>query len=705
MFVPDNPINSAAEDTLGRKVFAHKLGETVRDWKREESIVVALYGPWGNGKTSVLNMAIEHIIDTSKDREERDRPIIIRFNPWNFSEQNQILDAFFREIYATLRSHLPKDKEFQKKLTTFARILGSLEEVPWLGPWPARIGKAILTLAPDKTLEQLKADLSQSFRELHRRIVFVLDDIDRLNQPEIRQLFQLIKLNADFPNTIYIAAFDRDVVEKALTTNQGVSGRDYLEKIVQVGFNVPKVDSAYITGILDNGLEELFSERSIDIPDPVRWGNLYHSGFRPWFSTLRDVKRFVNGLAFNLNIISAELNPIDFIGLEVLRVFVPEVYEEIALNKNLFTNTSMPNFGQSLNYDQLKEQFEQVFAKAGNDIELARAICKQLFPKLKTAYERSHFGPDSQRIWRKERRICATDVFEKYFLLGTPQGDVSQVELRQIASNSESPDALMSIFRSMTSEGRIGRLLDLTVDILDELSDDGARTLSQVLLTFGDELPDEKRGLGGTDIKIAYLISKAIMRIKDREERCVWLKRQISAATTIYSVVYLLHFIEPTAEAQEDGLAVERACFSALKETCVARIVAAAESGELRAVKGLDYILFRWRNWTTDLKPLQDFVERMLTTPQRALDFAAKFPIPVTSQAVDDFVATTEWTLRPQDLGAFVDLQRLASILSPLTEQQAAGISERHYIALLTVRRIAEQQTAQQSSAARPQSE
>ena len=82
---PDTPINSIAEDRLGRKNFAKKLGEMIRDRDHKESIVIALYGPWGCGKTSVLNMAVSYIEDTAKDLPKKTRPIIIRFNPWNFS--------------------------------------------------------------------------------------------------------------------------------------------------------------------------------------------------------------------------------------------------------------------------------------------------------------------------------------------------------------------------------------------------------------------------------------------------------------------------------------------------------------------------------------------------------------------------------------------------------------------------------------------
>ena len=59
--------------------------------------------------------------------------------------------------------------------------------------------------------------------------------------PEIRQMFQLVKLLGDFPNTIYLLAFDREVVVESLKSVQEGVGEEYLEKIVQIPFELPAI--------------------------------------------------------------------------------------------------------------------------------------------------------------------------------------------------------------------------------------------------------------------------------------------------------------------------------------------------------------------------------------------------------------------------------------------------------------------------------
>ena len=81
---------------------------------------------------------------------------------------------------------------------------------------------------------------------------------DRLTKEEIRTLFQLIKANADFPKVVYLLLFDRTVVEKALGGGEeGSSGREYLEKIVQAGFDLPKANQDDLDKMLFDGLNRI----------------------------------------------------------------------------------------------------------------------------------------------------------------------------------------------------------------------------------------------------------------------------------------------------------------------------------------------------------------------------------------------------------------------------------------------------------------
>lgn len=93
--------------------------------------------------------------------------------------------------------------------------------------------------------------------------------------------------------------------------------------------------------------------------DNHRWADIYQSGFRYFFTNLRDVKRFINGFSFNFLLVSSEVNVGDFMAIEALRVFAPNVYQGIAQNKHLFTS-----FWNPAQKEELRPRFDEIFAQA-----------------------------------------------------------------------------------------------------------------------------------------------------------------------------------------------------------------------------------------------------------------------------------------------------------------------------------------------------
>lgn len=95
LFSSNRPITSFAGDLLGRSEFAESLALAIKGWTGNDSLVIALYGPWGSGKSSIKNMALE-----SLRKSKGECPYIVEFNPWQWAGQEQLAEAFFQEIGA-----------------------------------------------------------------------------------------------------------------------------------------------------------------------------------------------------------------------------------------------------------------------------------------------------------------------------------------------------------------------------------------------------------------------------------------------------------------------------------------------------------------------------------------------------------------------------------------------------------------------------
>lgn len=71
-----------------------------------------------------------------------------------------------------------------------------------------------LALAEWVELETLKERIKDLFRKAKKKIVIFIDDIDRLDKLEIHSIFRLVKITADFANTIYVLSFNDDLVKQ-----------------------------------------------------------------------------------------------------------------------------------------------------------------------------------------------------------------------------------------------------------------------------------------------------------------------------------------------------------------------------------------------------------------------------------------------------------------------------------------------------------
>jgi predicted KAP-like P-loop ATPase len=76
----DYPIQNPTEDKFNRWPFAKRIADTLRDREDPSCIVLGIYGAWGEGKTSVLN-----IIEAELEKSEK--VVVVRFNPWYFSSE------------------------------------------------------------------------------------------------------------------------------------------------------------------------------------------------------------------------------------------------------------------------------------------------------------------------------------------------------------------------------------------------------------------------------------------------------------------------------------------------------------------------------------------------------------------------------------------------------------------------------------------
>jgi hypothetical protein len=337
-----------------------------------------------------------------------------------------------------------------------------------------------------QTLEDSKTDIANALRKLEGALLVVIDDVDRLPSDEIRAVFQLVKVNADFPRLIYLLLFDRGAVELALGEPSQSAGRDFVEKIIQVAFTVPTIDSAQLETALLTGLDQIIPHaQHPSIADDSRFSILFLF-FRPYLHSLRRVYRLLSSLSLHMALFTqrsaVSINIPDFIALEVFRLYEPDLYDAIARSKDRLFGTDF-DVAETDKSDRLASLLTSVPEARRSR---AQSILEELFPMATTGatYSERHAGE-----WRRASRICADDVFDRYFQLRLGQEDLSASAIQQLLEASQASEPFERRLREFAGRGQLSAAVRALEAHKDELPIARTAGIVAALFTVSDAFP------------------------------------------------------------------------------------------------------------------------------------------------------------------------------------------------------------------------
>jgi Predicted P-loop ATPase len=317
--VSDNPIKNSASDLLDRARGAELFSQHLFSLDYKEGLVVSVCGEWGSGKTSYINLMRENLKKNS---------IVIDFNPWMFSDANNLIQLFFSEMSEQL-SNYNDNSDLKEKISDFGEVLSSINFIPFMDV----LGMLLKFFFKTKNSFQVKRnELIEALKQANKPIAVILDDIDRLSIDELQSILKLVRLIGNFPNIIYILSFDKGRVVKTLNSNN-IDGQVYLEKIIQVSFDIPKVSENLLFEQLTLSLDKMLGKLEID---KERWCEVYWEMIKPTVKNIRDIRRYVSSLSDTVNQIGGLIDSVDLIGMEIIRVFYPDKFEEIFKFRDCF---------------------------------------------------------------------------------------------------------------------------------------------------------------------------------------------------------------------------------------------------------------------------------------------------------------------------------------------------------------------------------
>lgn len=652
-FSADRPITKLEDDLLGRAEFSKDLSDAISHWKGDDSLVIALHGDWGSGKSSIKNMALAH------SKQQENSPTIIEFSPWEWSAQDKIIEAFFDEISKSI-GRKNTSKEDQNLANIFSRygnhlstahtlLKGANLSIPLFTTAILSIGLIssyftyntqlvllITTLTSitslilsatekgsellgklsenyekkaklnEKTLNEIREELIEALTKRKTPLLIVMDDLDRLTSIELRMIFQLIKANTDFPNVIFLLLLQKDIVENKLTDSTQ-SGENYLEKIIQIPFTIPQIQLKQVHEVLFKLLDNIINSH-IDADKKFnqdRWAEIYHNGFKNYFKNLRNVYRFNSTLSFNFNLFKNndifEADPIDLIAIECLRVFEPNVYNKLSNSKEAFTtlrSSPSDNQSQKAKYSRIIENIINSASEINR--ESVKEILKNLFPTTQWIISNHYYDHTSYQQWFTQLRVCHKDHFDKYFKLSFDSEDFSTSDFISFLQLTADREKLKEQLLTLDAENRLEDFLSKFEAYSKHICQKNIEPYLYAMFDSADEVNKESSKFLGFSAQthLFRLSYWCLESIQDRKQRARLLVNYINQNSNFASIEDILISEEDAKEKQQHHL-LDNTDFEQLKKDFICKLKQFSDSNPEKIILNSSFLslMYRWKEW------------------------------------------------------------------------------------------------------------
>ena len=276
----DAPVPAVAFDALSRQPIAQRLVELVMI-ASELPLVIGLVGPAGAGKSSVLHMTGELCAARADLRA-------FALDAWVAGDAVHVNEAFLREV----------SQIFEEE-----RVVGQAEKVRdrlfAVGDYVSAVArfagvKVDVKGALEKSPDKLRDEVMKLTEAIGKRIVVVVDHLDRLPPAEALAVLKLIQRWGAFPYFAFVLGLDRAQMVHGLRRIDGDD--DDLARIVSVELPLPPCDRAELAGWMRGGLTDLALALGVDPAGALALFDVERGVALDAIETLRQGKRLLNAL-------------------------------------------------------------------------------------------------------------------------------------------------------------------------------------------------------------------------------------------------------------------------------------------------------------------------------------------------------------------------------------------------------------------------
>jgi hypothetical protein len=421
----DEPFDIHSEDPFGRGTFVDTVVERIQVASATDaSTVFGLVGPWGSGKTSILDRVRTRLADDWQ---------IADFTPWSSGDAASMSLEFVSTVADLLGEKTAG--ETRAKLAGYAGFIAPLlGAIPFVGDGVKGTAEHTLdAIASRPPWHKQFAELTQAIQSLGRRVLIVVDDVDRLGGTELLTLLRVIRLLGRFRGVHYLVAYDQDTVEDLLRST-GSMGRSaaFMEKIVQYPFETPPVPRAAVVRLLNGLIEELLESTDTQFdPFSLQRATYLVDALAPQLRTPRGLGRFREHLAaFANHVTTARLDLLDYVAVTWLRLNAHGVWSSLeAWHHELRSGERATSLSETEKLTA--DDWESRIAGAHQ-----QADCAGTLEVLSFLFEGVDVHGRSSFI-KHSRAMNDPTYFGRYLLLAIPEDDIDDELISVVATETE----------------------------------------------------------------------------------------------------------------------------------------------------------------------------------------------------------------------------------------------------------------------------
>ena len=375
-FLSDEEIKRENDDLLSNETQARSFAETVLASGAHSGLVFGVEGPWGVGKTSFINLAERYW------ERAADKVIVCRFEPLRYASEPDLSDRLIRDLSAAIQNKVFAP-EFRPAASRYSRLIKGKADMSFLG--------FKLSLEPSQeTVDDLLDDIDEVLRRIGRRVIVVIDDLDRLDAKTVNNVLFATRRTFKLSQATYVLCYDTEVL--AGGKEEGFRAREFLEKFVTVKLSL-FVDSSSISNFLRRDWERAESQLgSVPSDTMVKLGAVLNelanildgdsaAKYQLLVGDLRKVKRFINAILLmqieKTNLGRTDFDKRDLINLMLLHLNYPGLFRRIYAEE---TEGRSGTFSINREYDDPEFKNAHGFAQVKEEYQgAAKFLLEQLF--------------------------------------------------------------------------------------------------------------------------------------------------------------------------------------------------------------------------------------------------------------------------------------------------------------------------------------